>query len=90
MCATHLVWDTTLTLVGVARFGIAAEGTPIVRDLLRVHPVAWLAVKLVVVGGGAFLLYRLGIHRHWSTAWGPWLLAVIGFLAPLGWLRRLA
>lgn len=89
MLVTHLVWDPALTLLGVGRFGIAAEGTPFVRDLLRIHPVAWLVVKFLVVGGGAALMYRAGIHREWATAWGPWVIALLGFVAPLGWLRRL-
>lgn len=89
MLVTHLIWDPALTLLGVAQFGIAAEGTPFVRRLLRIHPLAWITAKLLVVGGAGAFMYRVGVHRDPVTAWGPWLLAIIGFVAPLGWLERL-
>ena len=89
MLFTHLIWDPALTLLGVSQFGIEAEGTPFVRTLLRIHPLAWIAAKLVVVGGTGLFMYRVGVHRDPATAWGPWLLAIVGFVAPLGWLERL-
>ncbi|MBB6646453.1 hypothetical protein [Halobellus ruber] len=86
----HLVWDPALTLVGVATFGIAEEDAALVRTLLRIHPAAWVATKVVVVGGFAAVVVRIGAHRLPVTAWLLWLVAVVGFVAPLGWLELLA
>lgn len=90
MLAAHLVWDPVLTLVGVATFGVAEEDTAVVRTLLRIHPAAWLLVKLVVVGGVAGAMVRLGVHRDPATAWVPWVVAAAGVVGPLGWLELLA
>ena len=86
----HLVWDPVLTLVGVARFGVAEEDAALVRSLLEIHPAAWLAAKLLVVGGFAAVVVRLDAHRIPATAWVLWLVALLGFVAPLGWLELLA
>lgn len=86
----HLVWDPVLTLFGVARFGVAEEDAALVRSLLGIHPAAWLAVKLLVVGGFAAVVVRLDAHRMPATAWVLWLVALLGFVAPLGWLELLA
>ncbi|MFB6255292.1 MAG: hypothetical protein ABEH58_00955 [Haloplanus sp.] len=89
MLATHLVWDTTLTLLGVAAFGIEEEGTAIVRELLWIHPVAWILAKVVVMTATTWVMLRLDAHRSPATAWVPWLLAVLGFVGPLGWFELL-
>jgi hypothetical protein len=86
----HLVWDPALTLVGVATFGIAEEDAALVRTLLRIHPAAWVATKVVVVGGFAAVVVRMGAHRIPVTAWLLWLVAAVGIVAPLGWLELLA
>ena len=88
--AAHLVWDPAVTLVGVAAFGIAEEDAGVVRSLLRIHPAAWLATKLVVVGGFAAVVVRIGAHRNPVTVWLLWLVALGGVVAPLGWLELLA
>jgi hypothetical protein len=84
-----LVWDTALTLAGVAAVGPGEEDAPLVRRLLAVHPVAWVAVKTLVVGGVLLVWWRLGVHRTAATVWVPWLVAGYGVLAPLGWLAFL-
>lgn len=89
MLLAHLVWDPALTLAGVAVFGIAEEDTATVRALLRIHPVAWLAVKLVVLGGVTGVMLRLRVHRDPATAWVPWVIAAVGVVGPLGWLELL-
>ncbi len=87
MVIAHLVWDPLLTLAGVATFGIAEEDSAVVRSLLRLHPGLWLAAKGLLVGGWAGLVYYLGAHRHPAMAWLPWALAVVGVVAPLGWIE---
>jgi len=87
MVLAHPVWDPLVTLIGVAAFGIGEEDSAVVRSLWRVHPGVWLAAKGVVVGGYAVLAYRLGAHRHPAMAWLPWVLAVVGIVAPLGWIE---
>mgnify|MGYP006976219192 CR=1 FL=1 len=57
--------------------------------LLRIHPAAWLATKLVVVGGFAAVVVRIGAHRNPVTVWLLWLVALLGVVAPLGWLELL-
>jgi hypothetical protein len=89
MLATHLLWDPTLTAVGVAEFGIAEEDNDLVRRLWRLHPSVWLVAKGLVVGGAAGVVVRIGAHRDPATAWFPYLMAAVGFVAPLGWLELL-
>jgi hypothetical protein len=89
MALSLLVWDTALTLAGVAAFGVAEEDAPLVRSLLAVHPLAWVGVKTAAVVGVTALWWRTGVHRAAATAWVPWLVAAYGFLAPLGWLELL-
>ncbi len=89
MLVTHLVWDPALTLVGVARFGLAEEDTALVRTLVGVHPLVWIGAKLVVVGGAAAVIVRLGAHRDLVTACVPWFVAFLGLVGPLGWLELL-
>jgi uncharacterized membrane protein len=89
MLVTHLVWDTTLTLVGVAVFGIEEEDTALVRALLRIHPAVWILAKAVALGVAARVMLRLGAHRDRTTACVPWVVAVLGFVGPLGWLELL-
>jgi hypothetical protein len=89
MLVTQLVWDTTLTLLGVAAFGIEEEDTALVRALLSFHPLAWLLAKILTLTAAAWVMLRLDAHRDPATAWVPWLLAVLGFVGPLGWLELL-
>lgn len=89
MLVAHLVWDPAVTLVGVTAFGIGEEDAPLVRTLLRIHPVAWLLAKVAVLGGATAVMLRLRIHRDAATAWLPWAVAVLGFVGPLGWLELL-
>jgi hypothetical protein len=89
MVLAHLVWDPALTLVGVSRFGVAEEDSALVRSLLAVHPGLWLAVKLVVVGGAAVAIHRVGAHRDPLVAVVLWVVAAYGVVAPLGWLELL-
>jgi hypothetical protein len=90
MLVTHLVWDPVLTLLGVAEFGLQEEDSAVVRSLLAVHPTVWLGLKVATVGGLAWVMTREGVHRNPRLAWLPWLLAVPGFLGPLGWLELFA
>lgn len=89
MVVTHLVWDPTLTALGIAEFGIAEEDNEFVRQLWEIHPLVWFAAKGVVVGGTALVMWRIGAHRDWETALLLYVIAVIGFVAPLGWLELL-
>jgi hypothetical protein len=89
MLVAHLVWDPALTLLGVARFGVGEEDADLVRTLLRVHPAAWLGAKVVAVGGLAGVIVRLDVHRDPATAWLPWVVALLGFVGPLGWIELL-
>jgi len=86
MLVPHLVWEPALTLVGVARFGVAEEDTAVLRQLLRVHPLAWLAAKVLVVGGLAVVVLRIDAHRDAVMARIPWFVALLGILGPPGWL----
>lgn len=87
--ATHLLWDPALTLLGVAEFGIAEEDTAVVRMLLAFHPAAWLGVKLAVVSGFTAVVIWLDAHRILATTVLLWFVALLGFVAPLGWLELL-
>lgn len=89
MVLTHLVWDPTVTVLGIAEFGIAEEDNSLVRRLWRLHPSVWLTAKVVVVGGVAAVILRLGAHRDPATAWVPYLMALLGLVGPLGWLELL-
>jgi hypothetical protein len=89
MLLAHLVWDPAMTTVGIAEFGVAEEDNELVRALWVIHPVAWIVAKVLVVGGAAVLVLRLGIHREPATAWVPYVIAVLGLLGPLGWIELL-
>ena len=89
MVLTHLVWDPALTLLGVHTFGVGEEDSAVVRSLLETHPALWLGAKLLFVGGGGFMIYKLGAYRDPLVAALLWAVAVYGFVAPLGWLELL-
>jgi hypothetical protein len=89
MVFAHLVWDPVLTLLGVEAFGVAEEDSPLVRSLLETHPGLWLAAKVLFVGGGAAAIYRVGAYRDPPVAVLLWVVAVVGAVAPLGWLELL-
>jgi hypothetical protein len=88
LVVTHVVWDPLLTLAGVAEFGLRHEETELVRTLIAVHPLAWLLAKVVVIGGAVAVIHRAGAHRTRPSVWLVWVLALLGFVAPLGWLGR--
>lgn len=89
MLLAHLVWDPALTAVGIAEFGLAEEDNELVRTLWSIHPVAWLAAKVLVVGGATAVVLRFGIHRDPATAWILYVIAFLGLIGPLGWLELL-
>jgi len=89
MVLTHLVWDPALTLLGVHAFGIGEEDSAVVRSLLETHPALWLGAKLLFVGGSAFMISTIGAYRDPLIAALLWVVAVYGFVAPLGWLELL-
>lgn len=89
MVFAHLVWDPALTAIGIAEFGLAEEDNELVRTLWTLHPAAWLAAKVVVVGSATVIIHRLGIHREPATAWIPYAISLLGLLGPLGWLELL-
>lgn len=89
MLLAHLIWDPALTLVGVATFGIAEEDAALVRTLLAIHPAVWLVAKVVVLGAFTAVFFRIGAHRDLGTVWFPWVMALVGIVAPLGWLQLL-
>ncbi len=49
--------DAIFTLVWI-NAGLAREANPLLADIVRDHPVAFAAVKLGLVSGGSFLLWR--------------------------------
>lgn len=55
-----LVREPTLTVVGVARLGVAEEDTALLRALVGVHPLAWAVAPLGGVGlpGWRGLLFK--------------------------------
>jgi hypothetical protein len=90
MVFAHLVWDPTVTALGVAEFGITEEDNNVVRQLWRIHPLVWLATKGFTVGGMTIVVWRIGAHRHLVSACLLYLIAVLGFVGPLGWIELLA
>jgi hypothetical protein len=62
--------DAVLTLLWV-RLGLAREANALVRDLVEQHALAFVLVKLALVGLGSWLLWRRREHP----------LAVIGIFA---------
>lgn len=50
--------DACLTLFWVGK-GLAREGNPLMRELVRDYPVVFAAAKLSLVGLGSLLLWRL-------------------------------
>jgi hypothetical protein len=89
MLLAHLVWDPAVTAIGIAEFGVAEDDNRLVRALWRLHPVTWLAVKVLVVGTAAVVVLRLEMHRAPSTAWVTYAIALLGVLGPLGWIELL-
>jgi hypothetical protein len=51
--------DAIFTLVWI-NAGLAREANPLLAEIVRDHPVAFAVVKLGLVAGGSFLLWR---HR---------------------------
>ena len=49
--------DAIFTLVWI-NAGLAREANPLLAEIVRDHPVAFAAVKLGLVAGGSFLLWR--------------------------------
>ena len=52
--------DAVFTLLWI-RGRLAAEANPLLRDLAHLHPTAFVATKLGLVGAGSLLLWR---ERH--------------------------
>ncbi|WP_299264381.1 hypothetical protein [Halorientalis sp.] len=89
MLVAHLVWDPALTLAGVAAFGVVEEDSALVRTLLTIHPAVWLAAKVAALGAFTGLFFAIGAHRDIETVLFPWLIALLGIVAPLGWIPLL-
>ena len=49
--------DAIFTLVWI-NAGLASEANPLLADIVRDHPVVFATVKLGLVAGGSFLLWR--------------------------------
>ena len=54
--------DATFTL-GWVEAGLAVEANPLMAVVLAVSPVLFMAVKLVLVNAGAWLLWQYRHHR---------------------------
>ncbi len=49
--------DAIFTLIWV-NAGLAREANPLLAEIVREHPVAFASIKLGLVAGGSFLLWR--------------------------------
>ena len=61
------VFDATATIFWVTA-GFATEANPLMDELLRVHPVAFMTVKLLLIGLGISLLWMR--REHWLSRAG--------------------
>ena len=71
--------DALFTLVWV-RLGLASEANPFMAELVHEHPIAFVAIKLGLVGLGSVLLWRL---RHRPLAVIAMFLAFLAYYAIL-------
>ena len=64
---TMNVFDAVATITWVT-MGVATEANPLMDELLRVHPVMFVAVKLLLIGLGISLLWLR--RQHWLSRAG--------------------